>query len=133
MSSDVSLSMPATLDTVARVRHVVAEVAGLADLPIDKLQLAVTEAVANVAMHAYQGCDGERPGPVRVHVETRDDGVVCVDVEDDGCGVRKDDPTRQNGYGVELMRTLADEFKLESNEHGTRVLLRFVSERPPSA
>jgi signal transduction histidine kinase len=69
---------------------------------------------------------------VRVHVEARDDGVVCVDVEDDGCGVKDDDPTAQNGYGVELMRALADEFSLESGESGTRVVLRFVRDGGPA-
>ena len=60
-----SLRIPAELDHVADVRHLIREVAGACDAPkpcMDDLVQAVDEAATNVILHGYRG----EPGWVEV-------------------------------------------------------------------
>jgi len=91
----------------ARVRD-----AGFGEDPVGEIELALTEALANVIEHAYQGADSER---IEVGV-TVDDDTLQVCVRDWGRyfdpasyrGRDLDDPG-EGGYGVLLMSQLMDD------------------------
>ncbi len=103
----------------------------LAGHPVDRdaVALAVTEAVANAAMHAYR--DRAQPGLVRVAATVGPGGLRLV-VSDDGLGPRRGDDSPGAGLGLRLIASLADEVKL-SHDGGTRLVALFAvrdRERP---
>jgi serine/threonine-protein kinase RsbW len=111
-------SFRATLDTLPSVLEFVTGAAGRGRLSAERLErlaLAVEEAVANVCKHAYQG----RGGWMLVRVWAAADRTT-VEIEDEG---RFFDPTtrvapelsedlarrRSGGLGIELLRRMVDE------------------------
>jgi serine/threonine-protein kinase RsbW len=80
---------------------------------VDALCLAVGEATANVAMHAY----GPTGGELRVH-GTIDDGVVRVRVEDDGHWRPSPDDL---GRGMRIIEQLCDTVQIERRDDGTTI------------
>lgn len=91
----------------------------------EAVRLAVSEAVTNVVMHAYQGME---QGDVLIEAWTTAEGDLCVRVLDEGRGLipRTDSPGLGVGFGV--MAQMADEFRVATRESapGTQVSLRFV-------
>jgi serine/threonine-protein kinase RsbW len=99
----------------------------LASLAVDiaAVDLAVTEAVTNVVVHAYRDrrpADG--PGPIRIALRIEDDAAWVV-VADDGVGMapRADSPGL--GMGLSLIASVCDELEIEQRHDGTRVHMRF--------
>jgi PAS domain S-box-containing protein len=82
---------------------------------VEALCLAVGEATANVAIHAY----GPSGGELRVS-GTLDDGVVRVRIEDDG---HWRPPPDDLGRGMRIIEQLADESRIERRADGTTVEL----------
>lgn len=90
---------------------------------INKIALAVSEACANVAVHAYR--DSCVPGEMVVTATVVDDDLR-VQVTDYGVGMipRLDSPGI--GMGVPLMSQLADGFETKTSAgDGTEVCMRF--------
>lgn len=133
--SAISLAIPARAEYLALVRAVVAAAAaldtGLGDERIEDLRIAVSEATTNaIEAHATLGSD-ER---ITIRCDLAEDRIE-VEVQDHGdgfdpTGVRDpgplDDPGRleyEGGFGIPLMRVLADEMKIRSLEDGTAVRL----------
>jgi serine/threonine-protein kinase RsbW len=88
----------------------------------ESIAVAVTEAVANVVVHAYRlGGDG------MVEVALRgDDDCLEVVVSDTGVGMRPRDDSPGLGLGLGLMAALADQFEVTPGEAGgTDVRLGF--------
>jgi serine/threonine-protein kinase RsbW len=88
----------------------------------ESVAVAVTEAVANVVVHAYRlGGDG------MVEVALRgDDDCLEVVVSDTGVGMRPRDDSPGLGLGLGLMAALADQFEVTPGEAGgTDVRLGF--------
>ncbi len=112
----------ATPENVPLTRHRVLHV--VEGLGVDRgdVALAVTEAVANAVRHAYPSDSGE----VRVTVSVVDDRVV-VSVADDGIGVCGFTASRSpgDGLGLELIRALADQVRIEPGSNGTLVEMAF--------
>jgi serine/threonine-protein kinase RsbW len=77
------------------------------------LKTAVSEACANVVLHAYPEAD--RPGPIEVELAPAKDGVIAV-VRDFGGGLRPSASPRDNslGLGLSLIGGLSDFFQLTS-------------------
>ena len=97
----------------------------------DELLLALDEAATNAILHGSGG-----GGPVEVAVRVRD-GWVEASVLDHGPTTpprpgSTTDRLSGGGWGLWLLRCLADEVRLERVEGGTRVTLRRRI-RPPSA
>jgi anti-sigma regulatory factor (Ser/Thr protein kinase) len=82
---------------------------------VEALCLAVGEATANVAIHAY----GPGGGELRVS-GTIDDGVVHVRIEDDG---HWRPPPDDLGRGMRIIEQLSDEARIERRAEGTTVEL----------
>jgi anti-sigma regulatory factor (Ser/Thr protein kinase) len=80
---------------------------------VEALCLAVGEATANSAMHAY----GPGGGVVRLRGSI-DDGVVTVRIEDDGHWRRSPDDL---GRGMRIIEQLADDVRIDRHSDGTSV------------
>ena len=118
--------LPAEPENVARLRHGVtrfAHDAGASDRLRRKVALAVSEACTNAVMHAYRR---RPPGSVAVRATRRED-CLCVEVADDGDGVRPRSESPGVGLGTPLMAILADSLEIDDNPagHGTLVRLTF--------
>lgn len=122
----MNASYPADPLQVAPIRRAVSHVAarcGAGQATLIRLELAVSEAVTNVVLHAYRtpGTDDA------IHVSARFDGsFLDVCVRDSGVGMspRVDSPGL--GLGLSLMAHESDRCEIRSAaEGGTEVFMRF--------
>jgi anti-sigma regulatory factor (Ser/Thr protein kinase) len=86
----------------------------------DDLRLALTEACANVVVHAYPAA----PGPLRVRATIGGRRTV-LEVSDEGVGVHDRDPTAGAGFGLPIMQALTSELSVQTDVRGTHVILVF--------
>jgi anti-sigma regulatory factor (Ser/Thr protein kinase) len=84
--------------------------------------MVVTEAAANVVLHAYP--DPDQPGMIEFAADT-DDGELRVCVSDRGVGIDRPSANRGLGAGLRIMRGLARTRISSQPGRGTRVELRF--------
>ena len=116
--------LPATVDAVPQARHSALAVlrdAGYTDgLLLDDVALAISEAVGNVARHAYPGTSGD----LELEVGTDAEGPVVI-VSDEGIGVREPSDTPGLGLGLPLIKAKTRTWELDSHGSGTRVTMRF--------
>ena len=109
-------SYPATPDAVAPLRHAVGEYAsasGVSGLQLEAVELATSEAITNVVLHAYQGHAGE------VHVTARMIGdELWVLVADDGRGPSAPPLRPGLGWGLAFITDACDEFTLVERASG---------------
>lgn len=129
------LTIPCRPENVGLARIAVAALAS--HLPfnlseIEEIKVAVSEAVSNAILHAY---DGE--GEVEIRGETCGSGSLRVTVLDQGRGIENIDRAREAGFstapdrmglGFQFMESFMDRLEVESGEAGTRVIL----EKAPS-
>lgn len=137
MEINLSLVLPREATTIPMTRHLcryALKEIGVADGCTSDVELAVTEACANVVKHA--GADDE----FRIEVVI-DEGACEIRVIDSGHGLDSDQltspraaATAESGRGIELMRALVDAIHFESApSQGTIVRLRkrLEFESPP--
>jgi serine/threonine-protein kinase RsbW len=134
----VRLRIPARAEYVALARLALSGLADLAALPeelVADLKLALTEAVSNSVRHAY----GEGGGFVSVAYELGHDSLA-VEVVDDGEGFDPDKPPAlegeeltEGGLGIAIIRTIADDFELDSKPGVRGSRLRFAKRLPRAA
>jgi anti-anti-sigma factor len=91
--------------------------------------VAVGEACANAAEHAYAGTE---PGPMSVAAQVDVDGVLTVTVHDEGTWRPPDRDPGDRGRGLLIMRQLVDGVTLVE-DHGTTVTLSFRLRQTPDA
>ncbi|MFZ1153861.1 MAG: ATP-binding protein, partial [Solirubrobacteraceae bacterium] len=87
MTPDMELALPARAENIAIVRHALGgfgEAFGLPEPKLSDIRLAVTEACANVVVHAYPG---DQEGPMEV-VASMEEEALTVLVRDWGRGIR---------------------------------------------
>ena len=92
------------------------------------VMVAVGEACANAAEHAYRG--GE-PGPMSVTAAVDVDGVLTVTVRDQGTWRPPDRDPGDRGRGLLIMRQLLDRVTLVEENPGTTVTMRVRLRRAP--
>jgi anti-sigma regulatory factor (Ser/Thr protein kinase) len=118
--------LAATLHAVPEARHSALAAlrdAGYEQQPLlEDVALAVSEAVGNVARHAYPGEDGD----VELEVRADEEGVVVI-VSDEGIGTREPSDTPGLGLGLGLIQAKTRSWALESDGSGTRVTMRFAA------
>jgi len=123
----VSLAQPATGAAVRAIRRSIrafAEANGAYGARLAAIELAVSEAVANVVVHAYP----DEPGEVLVLADV-EDGELELVVMDDGEGFRPE-PAPGLGLGLGLMQQSATAFEVRDRPlGGVEVWLRFALER----
>lgn len=127
----VRLHIPARAEYVALARLALSGLADIVSLPeelLADLKLALTEAVSNSVRHAY----GEGGGFVSVAYELGG-GSLAVEVVDDGEGFDPERPPllegeelTEGGLGIAIIRTIADDFELDSRPGVRGSRLRFV-------
>jgi anti-sigma regulatory factor (Ser/Thr protein kinase) len=123
-------TVPAVPDSVTQVRQAVTEFArraGASGALLEDMRLAVTEAVANVVVHAY--IDEAKPGLVRVEA-TLGDAEIEVVVGDRGRGMmpRVDSPGL--GLGLPLIAQCATSVDTRSTgDGGTELRMSFRLDR----
>lgn len=124
-------TVPAERDQVAPLRHrVIAHAAEhhVADPPINDLALAVSEAVTNAVVHAFQARD---PGHVTVCIDIeRERDCVELVVIDDGDGMVPRPDTPGLGLGLPLIAQLAETFQIGTPETGTGTEIRMTFHLP---
>jgi serine/threonine-protein kinase RsbW len=129
---------PAVPETVRLARRSVvafAELAGAGTTLLDRVKLAVSEAVTNVVLHAYRDRDAEAAcaGPVHVGVAlagTGDRDELWVLVADEGCGLQPRDDSPGGGRGLRLIANAVDELTVvRRGAGGTELRMRFDLDR----
>jgi anti-sigma regulatory factor (Ser/Thr protein kinase) len=124
---DLELSLPARPENVAVIRHVLGGIGDALDLDHEVLadiKLAVSEACANVVVHAYADTG---PGFMDLEVSTQDHHLAVV-VRDHGRGMtpRADSPGL--GVGLPLIASLAETLELTNGaDGGTEVRMTFAT------
>ena len=128
MTPDMELALAARAENIAIVRHVLGGLGEAYEMPEEKLsdiRLAVTEACANVVVHAYP--DG-REGQMEV-VAAMQDETLTVLVRDWGCGIRPRPDSPGLGLGLSLIAALAESVQLgHGGEKRTEVQMTFALE-----
>ena len=127
----VRLSVPARAEYIALARLALSGLADIADLTEEQvadLKLALTEAVSNSVRHAYT----DEVGLVSIAYELTGD-ALAVEVVDDGQGFDPERPAplegeelTEGGLGIAIIRSIADEFVLQSQPGVRGSRLRFV-------
>jgi len=133
IGSDAAWELPAVPSSVGAMRHhatAFAMAAGAPQSVTNAVELAVSEMVTNVVIHAYVG---REPGHVSVRCQG-DAERITVEVADDGVGVAPRDDSPGVGHGLALVGGLADTLEVASGPggRGTVVTMSFVAgEQPP--
>ena len=102
---------------------------GIADEKIGEAKVLVTEAIINALEHS-----GEDNPTVRVEFAMTKQELTIL-VRDYGKGFEPssiEDPDLESklgakskrGWGLKLMKTMSDDFHIESNKHGTRITIK---------
>ena len=127
----LSESYDAVADSAACARAAVggfAASAGVQGDQLDRVRLAVSEAVSNAIRHAYPAGEGT------VHVMAAvAAGELWVLVVDDGPGLQAESPNPGLGLGLQIMERMTDGFTLAERAcGGLEARLQFVL-APPRA
>jgi serine/threonine-protein kinase RsbW len=126
MTPDMELALDARAENIAIVRHVLGGLGEAYEVPEEKLadiRLAVTEACANVVVHAYpKGQEG------RMEVVTSmEEERLTVLVRDWGRGIRPRPDSPGLGLGLSLIAALAESVQLgHGSEEHTEVRMTFA-------
>lgn len=130
----VHLSLPLHPASVPRARRAVealARDAGVCELALCAIGVAVSEGCTNVVVHAY--CDRE-PGPFALRAEVDDERrSLQVRIRDRGRGMRPRSDSPGLGLGLPLMAALSDRLDIDGADEFTEVSMSFALDRPPAA
>ena len=128
----IHLRIPAKAEYITLCRLALSGLAQLRDISEDTmadLKLALTEAVSNSVRHGY-GDKGD--GHVDITYELHTDRLG-IQVVDDGDGFDPDEAPSydgkelsEGGLGIAIIRTIADEFDIDSKPGARGSRLRFV-------
>jgi serine/threonine-protein kinase RsbW len=128
----IHLRIPAKPEYITLCRLALTGLAQLRDIGEDTmadLKLALTEAVSNSVRHAYPD---DADGHVDITYELQPDRLG-IQVVDDGDGFDPEEAPSfegeeltEGGLGISIIRTIADEFEIESKPGARGSRLRFV-------
>ena len=126
----LEIRVPCKPEYVRTVRRAVSDFAQSVKMPqaaIEAIEIAASEAVANIVRHAYDGT--QKALPVRVRCSHRRNGLM-LEVVDRGRGFAAPPPgtmpeidlDREGGLGIILMKSLMDRVNYVSKpDAGTRI------------
>lgn len=122
----LSQSYPALAESVPHARNDVVAFAirrGANEGQVDAIRLAVSEAVSNAVVHAY---DGHGPGQIHVTAQIAAHELWVL-VSDDGLGFQAPARTPGLGWGLPLIAHVSDRLEItERGEGGTEIRMRFA-------
>jgi anti-sigma regulatory factor (Ser/Thr protein kinase) len=133
MTPDMELALAARAENIAIVRHAIGgfgEAFAVPEPKLSDIRLAVTEACANVVVHAYPN---GHEGPMEVVASMHDDRLTVL-VRDWGRGIRPRPDSPGLGLGLSLIAALAETVQLGHDvEEHTEVRMTFtVVDEPPN-
>jgi anti-sigma regulatory factor (Ser/Thr protein kinase) len=120
--------LPATVESVSEARGAIRRFARELEVDLDGMVLAVSEAVANVVLHAYD----DPSGAIEL-VATASPSEVTVIVRDRGRGLAAESGIVGAGFGIDIIRRLAQQVTLEDGDPGVALTMRFVRGGPWAA
>ena len=118
----LELELRSESTSVAKARHAVSELAKRAGTRRADVELAVTEAVGNAVIHAFEG---REPGTITVTGGVYGSRLI-VTVADDGNGMQPRVDSPGLGLGLSLITKIADEVRVESSDRGTTLSMAFA-------
>jgi serine/threonine-protein kinase RsbW len=122
----LELDLPAVAESCPQARSALRTALAGTALEISAVDLAVTEAVANVVVHAYRDrASSDEPGRVRLTLDL-DAGGAWIVVADDGLGMAPRPDTPGLGLGLSLIANLCDQLEIDQRADGTTVQMRFL-------
>lgn len=125
MRPDIELALAARAENIAIVRHALGGLGDALAIPpheLDDIVIAVSEACANVVLHAYPS---DTEGQMEV-AATQCDGALIVAVRDWGRGIRPRPDSPGLGLGLSMIAALAEEVQLgHDSEQHTEVRMTF--------
>ncbi|HTE60618.1 MAG TPA: ATP-binding protein [Solirubrobacteraceae bacterium] len=113
--------LPATVESVAAARRAVRDFAADLEVDVDGMTLAVSEAVANVVAHAYAG---DASGVIDLSA-TASPFEVAIVVRDRGGGLDAARGSHGAGFGIQIIRRLAQHVALDDSASGVALTMRF--------
>ena len=113
--------LPATLESVGAARRVIRQFASELEVDLDGIVLAVSEAVSNVVAHAY--ADGA-PGAVELSAGASP-FALTVTVRDHGRGLAAGNGSPGAGYGLTIIRRVAEQVDLDDTPGGVALTMAF--------
>jgi anti-anti-sigma factor len=122
------LAVPSALPGVRRRLGAWLSGLGMGEQDRVGVMVAVGEACANAAEHAYRGSE---PGPMSVDAHVDVDGVLTVVVRDEGTWRPPDRDPGDRGRGLLIMRQLLDTVVLDERDQGTTITLSVRLRRTP--
>jgi serine/threonine-protein kinase RsbW len=126
VTPDMELALAARAENIAIVRHALGglrEAFAVPEQRLSDIQLAVSEACANVVLHAYPG-GGD--GPMEV-LASREFGELIVVVRDRGRGIRPHAEEPSLGLGLSIVAALTTSMQLgHDGERHTEVRMTFA-------
>jgi len=114
-------SLPATLASVAAARRSVRTFASGLEVDLAGLALATSEAVSNAVIHAYRG---ESDGVVELSAAASP-LELTVTVRDHGRGLDGADRTPGAGFGLTIIRRVAQHVELADTGDGVALTMGF--------
>jgi serine/threonine-protein kinase RsbW len=121
------LEAPAAPAAIGQLRRRVVDYAtqmGASEAVGEAIRLAVSEALTNVVIHAY---DGGAPGAMTLEARREESEQLTIVVLDEGHGFTADPVNPGLGLGLTLMAKMADSVVISSREGtpGTAVSMHF--------
>lgn len=125
MTPDIELALAARAENIAIVRHALGGLGDALAIPphkLDDIRIAVSEACANVVLHAYP--DGTE-GQMEI-VASKNGHELVIAVRDWGHGIRPRPDSPGLGLGLSMIAALAEEVQLgHGNDRHTEVRMTF--------
>ena len=112
--------LPAEPPSVAAARRIVRRFAGDLDVDVDAVELAVSEAVANAIVHAYE----DERGVVEVQAAAAPYELRVV-VRDRGRGLAGGGRNGGAGFGLKIIRRLARHVEVADSPRGVTLTMTF--------
>jgi anti-sigma regulatory factor (Ser/Thr protein kinase) len=129
----LSQSYPAVAGSVPRARNDVVEFAAMRGTPepqLEAIRLAVSEAVSNAVIHAYEGGRGRGGAGGRIHITAEIAArELWILISDEGRGFQAPAHNPGLGWGLPLIAHMSDRLEIaERAEGGTEIRMRFPIE-----
>ena len=122
----LDLDLPAVPASSTHAREAVRDALARVAVDITAVDLAVTEAVTNVVIHAYRDRGpAHDPGRVRIGLVIEAEAALLV-VADEGIGMTPRTDSPGLGMGLSIIASLCDTLQIEQRGDGTRIHMRFV-------
>ena len=137
--NEMKLRLPAISINESVCRSTISAFLASLDPMVEELgdiRLAVSEAVTNCIVHAYNDLPSGEPGNIYISVRLYDTREVSIEISDNGCGIENldeamrpmfttGDGTERCGMGFLVMESFTDALSVKSKlGKGTTVLMR---------